>query len=76
MLKAENRYTVKEIELATGIHRSTLGKRRKSLGIPANPDGYSMEEVKRLIKKPKRGRPYSRKKAEALRRMLKNDGAI
>lgn len=75
-LKAETLYTIKEIEIATGINIATLRTRRKRLGIPANPDGYSMEEVKRMIKRPKKGRPYSPKKAEALKRMLQNDGAI
>lgn len=75
-LKVETLYTMKEIEIATGISYETLCSRRRRLGTPANPDGYSMEEVKRMIKRPKRGRPCSPKKAEALKRMLQNDGAI
>lgn len=39
--------------------------------------GYTLAEVKQLIKRPpvKRG-GFSQKKADALRKMLQNDGAI
>lgn len=71
----EPRYTIKEIEVATGIKNSTLRARRKALGIEVNK-GYTLEEVKQIVKQPRRGQGFSRRKADALRQMLKNDGAI
>ena len=77
MVKAEILYTTKEIEAATGINANVLNSRRKRLGIPTNPDGYSMAEVKKMIKRPPRRRAkFSQKKADALQAMLKNDGAL
>lgn len=76
-LEVETLYTTKEIEAATGIKASVLNTRRKKLGIPTNPDGYSMAEVKKMIKRPSRSRAkFSQRKADALKRMLENDGAI
>ena len=77
MQKQEVLYTTKEIEAATGIKVSILNNRRKKLGIPTNCDGYTMADVKRMIKRPARTwRRFDHKKADALRQMLKNDGAI
>ena len=76
-MREEVRYTMKEIEVASGIKASTLQGRRKRLGISCNKGGYTVDEVKKLVKRPPRyGHPYSRRKADALRAILKNDGAI
>lgn len=70
-------YTMKEIEAATGIKATTLQGRRKKLGIASNREGYTMAEVKRMIKRPPARRGgFSQRKADALRQMLKNDGAL
>ena len=77
MLKQEVLYTTKEIEAATGIKVSILNNRRKKLGIQTNYDGYTMADVKKMIKRPAHTwRRFDQKKADALRQMLKNDGAI
>lgn len=77
MEKAEVLYTTKEIEQATGVKAQVLNSRRKKLGIQTNPDGYTMAEVKKMIKRPSRSRAaFSQRKADALRKMLQNDGAI
>ena len=56
---------------------SILNNRRKKLGIPTNYDGYTMVDVKKMIKRPARTwRRFDQKKADALRQMLMNDGAI
>ena len=73
----ETLYTMKEIEAATGIKASTLQGRRKRLGISSNRGGYTMSEVKQLIKRPPAFRHhFSQRKADALRKMLQNDGAL
>lgn len=69
-------YTMKEIEAATGIKATTLQGRRKKLGISSNRGGYTMAEVKQMIKRPPIRRGFSQRKADALRQMLKNDGAL
>ena len=69
-------YTMKEIELATGIKAGTLHGRRRRLGISSNRGGYTLAEVKQLIKRPPLHRGVSRQKIEALRAQLKNDGAL
>ena len=75
--KEEVRYTMKEIEVASGIKASTLQGRRKRLGISSNRGGYTVDEVKKLIKRPPMyGHNFSQRKADALRALLKNDGAI
>lgn len=75
-MREETLYTMKEIELATGIKASTLQGRRKRLGINSS-EGYTLAEVKQMIKRPVPGRhKASRQKAEALKAMLKNDGAL
>ena len=76
MSREEVLYTMKEIEAATGIKATTLQGRRKKLGIPANRGGYTMSEVKQMIKRPPVKRGFSQRKADALRAMLKNDGAL
>jgi hypothetical protein len=76
MRQEETLYTMKEIELATGIKTSTLQGRKKRLGINSS-GGYTLAEVKQMIKRPVPGRyKASRRKAEALKAMLKNDGAL
>lgn len=66
-----------EIEMATKVKRSLLNGRRKRLGFPANRKGYTLEEIKRMLKKPPHGGNHaSRRKAEKLKELLVNDGAI
>lgn len=76
MIPSEILYTMKEIELATGVKRATLNSRRQRLGIPANRDGYTLEEVKRMLKRRPVSRPANEQRAARLRQALKNDGAI
>lgn len=76
MSQKETLYTMKEIELATGIKTSTLHGRRKKLGISNSKSGYTLAEVKQMIKRPVRAHMASKRKAEAMKAMLKNDGAL
>ena len=76
MNREEVRYTMKEIEAATGIKATTLQGRRKKLGISSNRGGYTMAEIKQMIKRPPIHHGFSQRKADALRRMLQNDGAL
>ena len=54
-MREETRYTMKEIEMATGIKTSVLSARRRTRGIEANADGYTLQEVKTMIKKRRGG---------------------
>ena len=77
MEREETLYTMKEISTATGIKVNTLQGRRKRLGIEANRGGYPLAAVKRTIKKPPQKKAvFSQRKDDALRQMLKNDGAL
>lgn len=71
----EKLYTIKEIALATGINSKTLHSRRKERGIAANRGGYTLDEIKRIIKRPTRRKP-STQNARELRAKLLNDGAL
>ena len=73
----ETRYTMKEIEMATGIKSSTLSARRKLRGIEPNKDGYTLREVKTIIKRRRGGgRRCNPRKAEELKKQLLTDGAL
>lgn len=71
----EKLYTIKEITLATGISAKTLHNRRRARNIPANRGGYTLSEVKQIIKRPTR-RKASNQNARELRARLLNDGAL
>ena len=71
---AEERYTIKEISVASGIPIATLNSRRKRMGMDANDEGYTLSDVKALVRRPRRGRPFSQAKANRLRQKLQNDG--
>lgn len=71
----EKRYTIKEIALATGLNDKTLHSRRKERGITANRGGYTLDEIKLILKRPTR-RKASSKNARELRARLLNDGAL
>lgn len=75
-MRDDTRYTIGEIADATGKKRSTLGKRRQRLGIPSNPDGYTMDEVRRILKAKRRGRVKNTAKTEELKSKLKNNGLL
>ena len=70
----EDRYTMKEISVATGIAIATLNSRRKRMGMEASDEGYTLAETKLLVRRPRRGRPFSQAKANRLRQKLQNDG--
>lgn len=70
----EERYTMKEISVASGISVATLNSRRKRMGMEGNGEGYTLAETKLLVRRPRRGRPYSQAKANRLRQKLQNDG--
>ncbi|MBO4794311.1 MAG: hypothetical protein J5556_07090 [Deltaproteobacteria bacterium] len=72
----EKLYKMREIAEATGIKHGTLESRRRKQGIPGNDKGYTLDQVKRMIKRPQNHRQFSMKKAMELRQILKNDGAI
>ena len=77
MNSSETVYTVKEIEAATGVKAGTIRSRAKRLGLHPSGGGYTLTEVKQLIKRPSVHRTkFSQRKADALRSMLKNDGAL
>lgn len=71
---AEERYTMKEISVATGIAIATLNSRRKRMAMEGHDEGYTLAEAKLLVRRPRRGRPYSQAKANRLRQKLQNDG--
>lgn len=71
----EKRYTIKEIALATGLNGKTLHSRRKERGITANRGGYTLDEIKIILKRPTR-RKATNKNAKELRARLLNDGAL
>ena len=71
----ENLYTIKEIALATGMNTKTLHSRRRARNIPANRGGYTLSEVKQIIKRPTR-RKATNQNARELRARLLNDGAL
>lgn len=75
MEKTEERWTVPEIAMATKLHEKTLHSRRHDRGIPACREGYTLAEIKIMIRRPKKKVP-SQAKANQLRARLLNDGAL
>ena len=73
----EKRYTFREIEAASGVKSRTLRNRCKALGIEHNPLGYTLPEVKLMIK-PRRVKRMrcEQHNVDELRRKLQNDGAL
>lgn len=69
------RWTVKEIAMATGMQERTLHARRHNRGIPACRAGYTLDEIKIMLKRPKKKVP-NQAKANQLRARLLNDGAL
>jgi len=69
------RWTIKEIALATKMNETTLHARRHDRGIPACREGYTLAEIKIMIKRSKKKVP-SQAKANQLRARLLNDGAL
>ena len=79
MRPKEPTYTIGEIALATGIKNSVLSARRKKNGIPPaerGGGGYTLEQVKLMVKRPKLKRGCDPRKAEQLKARLKNDGLL
>ena len=77
MNEPEIRYTLREISEASKISAGTLNSRRKALKIDYNPEGYTLDDVKRMLKQPRaKTREYSPRRADALRKRLQNDGAL
>lgn len=73
----DRRYTISEIARATGLSKSTLQGRRKRLGIEGTGMGYTMDEVKRMVKRPpKSRRKFDQRMVVELQRKLKNDGYL
>lgn len=78
--RGETLYTIREIAQATGMSENKLHSRRRSWGIPnaraQHRNGYTYEEVQRMIQKPRNreNREYSKARAAALARRLKTDG--
>ena len=78
MRPEEPTYTIGEIALATGIKNSVLSARRKKLGIPPaeRGGGYTLDQVKLMVKRPPLKRGCDPRKAERLKAALKNDGLL
>ncbi len=77
MKQEDMRFTIREISEATGINRGTLNSRRKKLDIPGNRGGYTLDEVKQMVKRPCCvRRPYDPRRAAILKARLTNDGAL
>ena len=70
------RYTVKEICQATGLKNSAVYYRLKKAGIPTCGLGYTLDQVKIIVKTRPTRRAYSQKNAETLHARLMNDGAL
>ena len=76
-MDAGKRYTIAEIAEATGILRTTLQGRKRRMGIEGSVDGYTLEQVKQLIKRPAKSKRKTDKRLVAdLQRKLKNDGYL
>ncbi len=75
-MREEKLYKVKEISLATGIKTGTLYSRIDSRHIPRNKDGYTYEQVKIIVKRPRTKRKADRKNVETLQLSQKNDGYL
>lgn len=73
--KEEERYSIKEISAATNIPEGTLHTRRKDRGITPNRAGYMLDEVKIIVKRPKK-KVFNEARAKRLRARLLNDGAL
>ena len=77
MKMEEPTYTISEIALATGIKPNVLSSRRRARKIPAaNGGGYTLEQVKLMVKLTPLKRGCDPRKAERLKALLKNDGAL
>ena len=78
MKPEEPTYTIGEISLATGINTGILSARRKSKGIPAaaRGGGYTLEQVKEMVRRPPLKRGTDPRKADQLKARLKNDGLL
>ena len=72
----ERLYLPKEISRATGLTVATIHGRRKKLGIPACGMGYTLDQVKAILKAKPGRRKASEARAAALRSQLLNDGAL
>jgi hypothetical protein len=71
------RFTVGEITAATGLGKSTVVYRIKKIGLRRTMDGYTYEDIKRIVDyKPRRGRKSTRRGAEILKKQLQNDGKL
>lgn len=77
MKPEEPTYTMGEIALATGISAKTLSSRRIQRGVPSGDrEGYTLEQVKVMVRRPKLRRNCDPRKAEQLKARLKNDGLL
>ena len=55
----------------------TLNSRRKRLGLSGNRGGYTLDEVKQMVKRPRCvRRPYDPERAARLKMKLANDGLL
>lgn len=76
---ADRRFTRKELMLTSGLSFATISYRVKKLGIRSTSDGYTYEDIKRIMQyRPARKtarRPREEKMA-LLKKMLANDGMI
>ena len=73
--RIEPRFTTGEIAKVLGITSAAVSRRKKR-GIPINPNGYTLTEIKKIAKRKSYYRFIDPKRVEALKTMLKNDGAL
>lgn len=75
----DRRFTCQEVVLATCCKKGTVYYRARKLGIKCTKDGYTYEDIKRIMQY-NGGRVYTRRpeprKIELLKKMLGNDGLI
>lgn len=74
--RIEQRFTVSEIAKALGTTQSVVSGRRRTRGIPVNPNGYTLTEIKKIAKRRTYSKRFDPKKVEALKTILKNDGVL
>ena len=77
MAREETLYKLSEACLATGLKRSTFSYKRQLCNIPANRNGYTLEQIKQILmaRSPGTAR-MSKRKAQELREKLKLDGYL
>lgn len=75
MVREERRYKISEVAAAVGRSRSALYQRMRKRQIPTNRKGYTMDEVKTILRRLPMAR-INKASIRELRQTLKNDGYL